>query len=95
MADSDCHSGRRGFPARPGQRQFAFEPPRTIRKTDIDSDALGQLNPDWVETLMGLEVGWTGLTGRDSRADRIELCGNGVVPPQAKLAIETLLDRLE
>ena len=69
---------RQPWPSRPGEQQHEWEPPRTINLT---------LNPDWVETLMGLEVGWTG-TG--NRIDRLRLLGNGVVPQTAEKAWRVL-----
>ncbi len=77
-----------------------------------------KLNPDWVETTMGIPEGWTDLeiddvyyhtdfpappgpqkewepprliTPKCQWADRIKLCGNGVVPQQAALALRLLL----
>ena len=69
------------WPSRPGERQHEWEPPRTID---------GKLNPDWVETLQGLPVGWT---GKDNRIDRLRLLGNGVVPQTAALAWRTLCQK--
>ena len=66
------------WPSRPGEPQHEWEPPRTID---------GKLNPDWVETLMGLPVGWTG-TG--NRVDRLRLLGNGVAPQTAEIAWKVL-----
>ena len=66
------------WPSRPGEPQHEWEPPRTID---------GKLNPDWVEPLMGLPVGWTG-TG--NRVDRLRLLGNGVAPQTAEIAWKVL-----
>jgi len=41
---------------------------------------------------MGLPDGWVTNRGL-SRKDELKLCGNGVVPQQAKLALEILRDR--
>jgi hypothetical protein len=30
------------------------------------NDAVGSLNPDWVEWLMGMPIGWTNLTSQES-----------------------------
>jgi site-specific DNA-cytosine methylase len=57
-----------------------------------------KLNPRWVETLMGVPVGWTspepvGPTKCTNRTDELRLLGNGVVPATAELAFRTLLSR--
>jgi hypothetical protein len=37
----------------------------------MEPQVKGQLNPDWVEMLMGLPAGWSKLDGlRDSEGDR-------------------------
>ena len=43
---------------------------------------------------MGLPKGWVTGLGL-SRKDELKACGNGVVPQQAKLALEMLLERVE
>ena len=64
-----------------------------------------KLNPRWVETLMGLPIGWTMPsctetndksihTACDNRTDELRLLGNGVVPATAALAFETLLKEI-
>ena len=55
-----------------------------------------KLNPRWVETLMGVPVGWVSPdpvthTTCTNRTDELRLLGNGVVPATAALAFETLL----
>jgi len=50
-------------------------------------DQEGKLNPVFVEYMMGLPVGWVTDTGL-SRAQQLKMLGNGVVPQQAKLALE-------
>jgi DNA (cytosine-5)-methyltransferase 1 len=51
----------------------------------LDQD--GKLNAVFVEYMMGLPVGWVTDTGL-SRAQQLKMLGNGVVPQQAKLALE-------
>lgn len=72
-----------GWPAPPNRKQYEWEP---LRVTEG-----GVLNPDWVECLMGLPVGWTDEGTKGNRVDRLRLLGNGVVPQTAALAFETLL----
>jgi DNA (cytosine-5)-methyltransferase 1 len=48
-----------------------------------------KLNPEFTEFLMGLPKGW--ITDVElSWTQMIKACGNGVVPQQAKLALERL-----
>ena len=57
-------------------------------------DALGKdgkLNAYFVEYMMGLPKGWVTETGL-SRAQQLKMLGNGVVPQQAELALELLLN---
>ena len=50
-------------------------------------DQEGKLNAVFVEYMMGLPIGWVTNTGL-SRAQQLKMLGNGVVPQQAKLALE-------
>ena len=52
-------------------------------------DQEGKLNAVFVEYMMGLPIGWVTDTGL-SRAQQLKMLGNGVVPQQAKLALELL-----
>ena len=65
-------------------RRFNIE----MEKQDIPNVLdQGKLNPKFVEYMMGLPVGWVTDTGL-SRAQQLKMLGNGVVPQQAKLALE-------
>lgn len=52
-------------------------------------DELGRLNPEFVEYMMGLPVGWVTDAGL-ARTQQLKMLGNGVVPQQAKYALELL-----
>ena len=52
----------------------------------------GKLNPEFVEYMMGLPVGWVTDTGL-SRSQQLKMLGNGVVPQQAYYALELLATR--
>lgn len=53
---------------------------------------LGKLNPKFVEYMMGLPVGW--VTDLEiSRSQQLKLLGNGVVPQQAYLALQLLVEQ--
>lgn len=47
-----------------------------------------RLSPDFTEWLMGWPIGWTDVG--ISRNARLRICGNGVVPQQAALALDLL-----
>ena len=64
---------------------------------EMDKPRNKRLNPDWVEQLMGLEVGTTQLNDAqqgDNHVDRLRMCGNGVVPQTAALAFATLFTEI-
>jgi DNA (cytosine-5)-methyltransferase 1 len=56
----------------------------------LDKD--NKLNPKFVEYMMGLPEGWVTDQGL-SRANQLKMLGNGVVPQQAKYALEILWDK--
>jgi DNA (cytosine-5)-methyltransferase 1 len=58
-----------------------------VQKPPDALDQEGKLNAVFVEYMMGLPVGWVTDTGL-SRAQQLKMLGNGVVPQQAKLALE-------
>lgn len=49
------------YPTPRAQCARGTEPSRVRNKADLRTVAGGQLNPDWVEWLMGFPVGWTSL----------------------------------
>lgn len=53
-----------------------------------------RLSAKFTEWLMGLPVGWITGHGLD-RKDAIKMAGNGVVPQQAKLALDILRSRAD
>lgn len=54
-------------------------------------DGNHRLASNFVEWMMGLPDGWVTGAGL-SRNDELKMCGNGVVPQQASLALRLLLD---
>ena len=83
-----------------GQLGLSNDPLLERGKKDKSENYRGYLNPRWVETLMGVPVGWCDpLWNQDpcsctNRYDELRLLGNGVVPATAEVAIRTLLTRL-
>lgn len=83
-----------------GQLGLSNDPLLERGKKDKSENYRGYLNPRWVETLMGVPVGWCDpLWNQDpcsctNRYDELRLLGNGVVPATAEVAIRTLLARL-
>lgn len=60
--------------------------------TELDgTKGQSRLSPKFAEWMMGLPDGWVTNCGL-SRTEQIKACGNGVVPQQAKMALEILLD---
>jgi len=56
-------------------------------------DGAHRLSSKFTEWMMGLQPAW--VTGHGlSRKDELKLCGNGVVPQQARLALEVLIARV-
>ena len=53
-------------------------------------DEAGKLSSLFVEYMMGLPKGWVTDCGL-SRAQTLKMLGNGVVPQQAKLALELMV----
>jgi DNA (cytosine-5)-methyltransferase 1 len=59
-------------------------------------DGSHRLSAEFTEWMMGLPAGW--VTDSDlglSRNEQLKLCGNGVVPQQAALALRMLLEGIE
>jgi DNA (cytosine-5)-methyltransferase 1 len=65
---------------------------RTAPVPVVESRGKERLNPVFVEFMMGLPEGW--VTGHDlTPTQELKMLGNGVVPQQARLAIQ-LLERM-
>ena len=69
------------WPSRPGEQQYAWEPPRVTQPEVVR-------NPDGPAS--GLDYAQLCVSG-DNRTDELRLLGNGVVPQTAALAFRTLL----
>ena len=69
------------WPSRPGEQQYAWEPPRVTQPEVVR-------NPDGPAS--GLDYAELCVTC-DNRTDELRLLGNGVVPATASLAFRTLL----
>ena len=69
------------WPSRPGEQQYAWEPPRVTQPEVVR-------NPDGPAS--GLDYAELCVTC-DNRTDELRLIGNGVVPATAALAFRTLL----
>lgn len=61
----------------------------------VDAPGGRQLNAELPEWMMGLPRGWVTGTPGITNIQALSLCGNGVVPQQAALALTTLLARPE
>jgi len=72
-------------------RRFTSRCEMHLQKAPNAVDQEGKLNAAFVEYMMGLPVGWVTDTGL-SRAQQLKMLGNGVVPQQAKLALELLTE---
>ena len=73
-----------------GQARHEYRFSRSMERQEVPN-ALdqGKLNPQFVEYMMGLPIGW--VTNLDlSRTQQIKMLGNGVVPQQAYYAFELL-----
>ena len=73
-----------------GQARYEHRFSRSMERQEVPN-ALdqGKLNPQFVEYMMGLPIGW--VTNLDlSRTQQIKMLGNGVVPQQAYYALELL-----
>ena len=71
------------------EHRFECRSEMQMRRTPNALDLDGKLNPVFVEYMMGLPEGWvTSLP--ISRAQKLKMLGNGVVPQQAYYALEKL-----
>jgi len=84
----DDGGGEAAWPSRPGEQQYAWEPPRVI---DISPECSLGRNPDGSSGRM--DYAQLCVAG-DNRTDELRLLGNGVVPATAELAYRTLMREL-
>jgi len=100
----------RVWPSRPGEQQYAWEPPRVVENTRHKRQAKQQIDADRTEqsdiwqTQPSLGRNPDGTAGGmdyaelcvacDNRTDELRLLGNGVVPATAELAYRTLAREL-
>lgn len=91
-----------GQPAGSGETDFGEYGPAVARweaalgrPAPRPTDALGRLNPPFVEWLMGLDAGHVTDVPGLSRSAQLKALGNGVMPQQAVPALRTLAGRLE
>jgi site-specific DNA-cytosine methylase len=80
----DDGGGEAAWPSRPGEQQYAWEPPRVI---DISPEC--PLGRDIDGSSGRMDYAELCITG-DNRTDELRLLGNGVVPATAELAYRTL-----
>lgn len=90
--------GGGGEPADPAGVDFGAYGPAVARWESVlgrpaprPVDALGRLNPPFVEWLMGLPPGHVTDVPALSRSAQLKALGNGVMPPQAIHALDLLL----
>jgi site-specific DNA-cytosine methylase len=86
--ESDDGGGEAAWPSRPGEQQYAWEPPRVI---DISPEC--SLGRDIDGSSGRLDYAQLCVAG-DNRTDELRLLGNGVVPATAELAYRTLAREL-
>ena len=73
----------------PAIRRWELITQRAASLPTITVNEKRRLNPEFVEWMMGLPIGW--VTGHGlSNAQALKMLGNGVVPQQAALALEIL-----
>lgn len=91
--DTDCArlERRGGFHGQGGEIETAAHYPTHFwqRESPNPNDA-GDLNPQFVEWMMGLPAGWVTDVPGISRAQQLKILGNGVVPQQARHALDLL-----
>lgn len=93
--ENSVHEGdAQGDVVRYGPYAQAVARAETIYGTAPEPLVGGRLNPKFSEWTMGWPVGWASDVPGISNAEVLKMSGNGVAPPQAELAIRTLLDAL-
>ena len=82
--EPDYSGHQAGWPSRPGEQQYGWEPPR-VTEPPLGRDADGPAS--------GLDYAELCVTC-DNRTDELRLLGNGVVPATAERAFRTLMREL-
>jgi DNA (cytosine-5)-methyltransferase 1 len=94
MAHKGNEWGQYEAAVRRWEQTIGRDAPKPTEATGRDGQQ--QLSAKFTEWMMGLEEGWVtspeiGLT----RNEALKACGNGVVPQQAALALNILLDGVD
>lgn len=87
---TDTNHTRRFGPMQGLQSRFNSRSQMSMQAAPNTLDQLDRLNPEFVEYMMGLPVGWVTQTGL-SRTQQLKMLGNGVVPQQAYHAISLIM----
>lgn len=94
--DTDCArlERRGGFYGQGGEIEAdAHYPTHFWQREPPNPNDAGDLNPQFVEWMMGLPAGWVTDVPGISRTGQLHLLGNGVVPQQAAHALAILTDQ--
>ena len=88
--EDQVHTNWGRFEAAVKRWEILIDRPAPAPTKPDGKDGNHRLSSKFTEWMMGLPEGWITDVGL-SRVDELKACGNGVVPQQAFLALETLL----